>query len=69
MAVIEDLIREEGDGTISFGNYKLDQKAKKSDFKHNGDLYKVKTFQRSPSLRRMRCLFMNLFPGRLLSIC
>ena len=25
MAVIEDLIREEGDGTISFGNYKLDQ--------------------------------------------
>ena len=44
MAVIEDLIREEGDGTISFGNYKLDQKAKKSDFKHNGDLYKVKTF-------------------------
>ena len=32
MAVIEDLIREEGDGTISFGNYKLDQKAKKSDF-------------------------------------
>ena len=45
MAVISELIRTEADGTISFGNYELDQKTKVSDFEHKGDLYKVKTFK------------------------
>lgn len=31
MPVVEELIRTEQDGTISFGNYKLGQKSKKSD--------------------------------------
>ena len=44
MPVIEELICIEQDGTISFGNYKLGQKAKKSDFEYQGDMYKVKTY-------------------------
>ena len=45
MAVVEELLREEADGTISFGNHTLADKAKVEDFPHDGDLYKVKTFQ------------------------
>ena len=32
MPVIEELIRTEQDGTISFGNYKLSTKSKLQDF-------------------------------------
>ena len=32
--------RQEADGGISFGDYELAAKAKKSDFEHRGDLYK-----------------------------
>ena len=52
MAVISELIRTEADGTISFGNYELDQKTKVSDFEHKGDLYKVKTFKEITKLER-----------------
>ena len=45
MAVIKELIRTEANGTISFGDYSLDAKAKLDNFEHDGDLYKVKTFQ------------------------
>ena len=45
MPVINELIRSEKDGTLSFGNYKLDTKSKLSDFEHCGDSYKVKTFK------------------------
>ncbi len=44
MSVIDELIRKEDNGSISFGNYNLDKKTKLSDFEVNGDLYKVKTF-------------------------
>ena len=37
MPVINELIRSEKDGTLSFGNYKLDTKSKLSDFEHCGD--------------------------------
>ena len=45
MSVVKELIRTEADGGISFGDYELAAKAKKSDFEHRGDLYKVKTFK------------------------
>ena len=32
MAVVEELIDSEKDGGLSFGNYKLDVKSKKSDY-------------------------------------
>lgn len=45
MAVINELLRVEADGTISFGDYTLDTKAKLDNFKHNGVVYKVKTYK------------------------
>ncbi|HCL02520.1 MAG TPA: endosialidase, partial [Lachnoclostridium phytofermentans] len=52
MALYENLIREEKDGTISFGDYTLETKQKVSDFQHNGDLYKVKTFYEITKLEK-----------------
>ncbi|MCR5402282.1 MAG: endosialidase [Butyrivibrio sp.] len=45
MAVVEQLIRAESDGSISFGNYKLPEKKKLENFKHNGNIFKVKTYK------------------------
>ena len=45
MSVVEELIRKEDNGTLSFGNYLLDAKTKKADFEFQGDLYKVKTLE------------------------
>ena len=43
MAVVEELLRGEDGGAISFGNHKLEEKAKLVDFEFGGDLWKVKT--------------------------
>ena len=60
MPVIEELICIEQDGTISFGNYKLGQKAKKSDFEYQGDMYKVKTYnEQLQSISRLRMRTWN----------
>ena len=52
MAVIKELIRSEADGTISFGDYTLNEKSKLQDFEHQGDLYKVKTYHDITKLER-----------------
>ena len=54
MSVVKDLITENENGSISFGDYELDQKAKKSDFEVRGDRYKVKTFRESTHYHRIR---------------
>ncbi len=63
MAVVEELIRKESDGTISFGNYALDVKSKVSDFEHQGDLYKVKTFHEITKLERNGMFVYESVPG------
>lgn len=63
MAVINELIRSESNGTISFGNYLLDTKSKLSDFEHNGDLYKVKTFREITKLERNGMFVYESVPG------
>jgi len=63
MAVVKDLIREESDGTISFGNYTLDVKSKVSDFEHEGDLYKVKTFSEITKLEKNGMFVYESVPG------
>ncbi|MDO5294847.1 MAG: endosialidase [bacterium] len=63
MAVIEELIRNEENGTLSFGNYQLDSKSKVSDFEHNGDLYKVKTFKEITKLERNGMIVYESVPG------
>ena len=52
MAVVKELIRTEADGTISFGDYELSAKSKLSDYQHQGDMYKVKTFNEITKLER-----------------
>ena len=56
MAVVKELIRPEEDGSISFGDYELSQKTKKSDVEVHGDSYKVKTFS---EVTRLECLYMK----------
>lgn len=52
MAVVKELIRKDANGTLSFGNYLLDQKTKLSDFEFGGDMYKVKTFKEITKLEK-----------------
>ena len=63
MAVIEELIRKESNGTISFGNYNLEVKSKVSDFEHEGDLYKVKTYYKITKLERNGMFVYESVPG------
>ncbi len=63
MAIINELIREESNGTISFGDYTLGSKSKKEDFKHGGDLYKVKTFKEITKLERNGAFVYESVPG------
>ena len=63
MAVIQELICKEGDGTLSFGNYEYDTKQKKSDFEFEGDLYKVKTFKEITKLEKNGLFVYESVPG------
>ncbi len=63
MAVISELIRSEADGSISFGDYTLAAKQKLEDFKHDGDLYKVKTFSDITKLEKNGMFVYESVPG------
>ena len=63
MAVVEELLRTEENGAISFGNYKLDAKAKVEDYEHNGDLYKVKTYRELTKLEKNGMFAYESQPG------
>lgn len=63
MAVVEELLRSEASGAISFGNHKLAQKAKVEDFQHGGDLLKVKTFRDITKLEKNGMFLYESVPG------
>lgn len=63
MSVVEQLIRREDNGSLSFGNYLLQTKTKKSDFEYEGDLYKVKTFQEITKLEKNGIFVYESVPG------
>lgn len=63
MATVSELIRKEGDGTISFGNHTLETKAKVEDFDVAGNLYKVKTFKDLTKLERDGMFVYESEPG------
>lgn len=63
MAVVKELIRTEENGSISFGNYELAQKSKLSDYQHQGDMYKVKTFHEITKLERNGMFVYESVPG------
>jgi len=67
MPIIEELIRSEADGSISFGNYKLSKKSKMDNFEHQGDLYKVKTFCEITKLERNGMFVYESVPGTAVS--
>lgn len=67
MAVIEELIRSEGDGSISFGNHMLAEKAKKEDFENKGDVYKVKTYSAMTKLEKNGAFTYESVPGTSIS--
>ncbi len=63
MAVVKELIRTEENSTISFGNYELGEKSKLSDYQHQGDIYKVKTFNEITKLERNGMFVYESVPG------
>ncbi|MCI8433772.1 MAG: endosialidase [Lachnospiraceae bacterium] len=63
MAVVEELLRSEQSGAISFGNHQLEQKAKVEDFEHAGDLLKVKTFREMTKLEKNGMFLYESVPG------
>lgn len=63
MAVVEQLLRSEEDGTLSFGNHALAHKAKLEDYEHGGDVYKVKTFSTMTKLEKNGMFLYESVPG------
>ena len=63
MAVVEELLRAETDGAISFGNHKLAAKAKVEDFEHEGALLKVKTYKSITKLEKNGMFSYESVPG------
>lgn len=63
MAVVEELLRSESNGHISFGNHELAAKAKLEDYEHDGDMYKVKTYNAITKLERNGLFLYESVPG------
>lgn len=63
MAIIKELIREEANGGISFGDYERKEKGKVEQFPHNGDLYKVKTYEEITKLEQNGLFLYESVPG------
>ena len=63
MSVINDLIRTEENGTLSFGNTELPAKATLDGYEYNGDLYKIKTFKEITKLEKNGTMVYESVPG------
>ena len=63
MAVVEQLLRTESDGTISFGNYELQEKKKLDNYEHEGNILKVKTFKDITKLEQNEMFLYESVPG------
>lgn len=63
MAAVKDLLKAEVDGTLSFGDYTLENKTKLDGFEFQGDLYKVKTFAEITKLEKNGMFVYESVPG------
>lgn len=63
MAIVEQLIRAESNGTLSFGNYQLSEKSKVEDFPFEGSSYKVKTYSGITKLEKDGLFSYESVPG------
>ena len=61
--MIDELIREEETGALSFGNFALATKTKKDGFQYRGDSYKIKTFREITKLERNGMFVYESVPG------
>lgn len=60
---VEQLLRTEQDGSLSFGNHTLGEKAKLEDYKYGGDLMKVKTYKPMTKLEKNGLFVYESVPG------
>lgn len=63
MSAVKELLRADENGSLSFGDYELPEKTKKSDFEFNGDVYKVKTYKDITRLERNDSFVYESVPG------
>lgn len=63
MAAVKELLRTEGDGTLSFGDYTLASKTKLDGYEFQGDIYKVKTFAEITKLEKNGMFVYESVPG------
>ena len=63
MAVVEELIRVEKTGELSFGNYLLAEKGKVDNFDVKGDIYKIKTCKEITKLEKNGLFVYESVPG------
>jgi len=63
MAYVEEILRNDADGKVSFGNHSLPEKKKVSDFKSGDDLLKVKTFKEMTRLEKNDLFVYESEPG------
>lgn len=63
MNAVSELIRTEADGSLSFGDYTLEAKAKLDNFTHDGNVYKVKTFREITRLEKNGVFAYESVPG------
>ena len=57
------LIRLEENGTLAFGDFRLQTKQKVLDFENGGDLYQVKSFSQITRLEKNGRLLLEAVPG------
>ncbi len=60
---VDKLLCTEQDGSLSFGNHTLAEKAKLEDYKYNGDLMKVKTYKSMTKLEKNGLFAYESVPG------
>lgn len=63
MAVINENIRVENNGTISFGNYEAAAKQKVNDYKVGEDAYTLRTYKEATRLEKNARLLIETVPG------
>ncbi len=63
MAIVNELIKPEENGTISFGNYELDKKTKLMGLDVGGNLYDIRTFKEITKLNKDEGLVYESIPG------
>ena len=67
MPIINELIKAEGNKSLSFGNYELTTKSKVDGYEMDGDIYKVKTFNEITKLEKNGLFVYESVPGTAVS--